>query len=176
LFPFEHQRRASPFFCTQAVASMKLYSEVPKCTFALPRDSSYLTTLRGQSTRRPTASLRDQSKSPEREILDSLDSRLQGVSCVKNKTQKRWSQDRQSGYPRFLGASLLMLLCEFGGTLILGMACNGWTPEISSSRKPVALKNRSRMMLKDRLATHPRPWGLGPRCQLLIGPLHGTGS
>jgi len=38
--------------------------------------------------------------------------------------------------------------------------------EILSSRKTVAPKNRSRTMLQDRLATHPRPWALGPRCQL----------
>jgi len=63
-----------------------------------------------------------------------------------------------------------MLLCEFGGTLIHEMGSNGHRkfgrPEISSSRKTVAPKNRSRAMLQDHLATYPRPWALGLRCQL----------
>ena len=64
----------------------------------------------------------------------------------------------------------VMLPCEFQGILIHGMSSNGHRkisrPAISSSRKTVAPKNRSRAMLQDRLATHPRPWASDPRCQL----------
>ena len=49
------------------------------------------------------------------------------------------------------GAFCVMLPCEFQGTLIHGMSSNGHRkigrPEISSSRKTVAPKNRSRAML-----------------------------
>jgi len=72
--------------------------------------------------------------------------------------------------PTSLGASLVMLPYEFGGTLIYGMENNGHpkvgVPEISLSRKTVAPKNRSRAMLQDRLTTHPRPWRQSPRRQL----------
>ena len=70
--------------------------------------------------------------------------------------------------PTSLGAFCMMLSCEFQGTLIHGMSSNGHRkigrPEISSSRKTVAPKNRSRAMLQDRLATHPRPWALRLGC------------
>ena len=69
-----------------------------------------------------------------------------------------------------LEALLMMLPCEFQGILIHGMSSNGHRkigrPEISSSKKTVAPKNRGRAMLQDRLVTHPRPWALGSRCQL----------
>ena len=75
--------------------------------------------------------------------------------------------------PTSLGAFLAMLLCEFRTTLIHGMGSNGHSkipnigvPEIFSSRKTVAPKNRVRAMLQDRLATHPRPWTWCPRCEL----------
>ena len=76
----------------------------------------------------------------------------------------------QTWTPTTLGALLLMLPCEFEGMLIHEMRSNSHRkigrPEISSSRKNVAPKNRSRAMLQDRLAIHPRPWALGPGCKL----------
>jgi len=91
------------------------------------------------------------------------------ATCVKMRPKMMVSR-LPTWTPTSLGASLLMLPCEFGGTLIHWMSSNGHRkigrPEISSSRKTVAPKNRSRAMLQDHQATHPRPWALDLRCQL----------
>ena len=81
---------------------------------------------------------------------------LHGISAC-NRDPETMIARSPTWTPTSLGAFLAMLLCEFRGTLIHGMSSNGHSkipkigvPEIFSSRKTVAPKNRVRAMLQDR--------------------------